>query len=229
MIVQNNPTVARARTLAKLLRKDTSGVSILEFAFVLPILLTLGLFGAEVSWMATTKMKTSQIALSLADNASRLGQTDNSGVTPTITEGDVDAVLAGALKQGENINMATKARVILSSLEYDPFTGKQYIHWQRCKGSVDRDSAYGNDTTKNGLVGPVITGMGNGSTQVTASTGQAIMYVEIYYEYEALFENPFGSGDQKFKEEAAFLIRDDRNLRSADETGLTGASEGNEC
>ncbi|WP_114520290.1 TadE/TadG family type IV pilus assembly protein [Altererythrobacter sp. ZODW24] len=216
-------------SFSKRLSQNTSGVSIMEFAFVLPVLLTMGLFGAEISWMATTKMKTSQIALSLADNASRLGQTDNSGVTPTITEGDVDAVLAGALKQGESIGMATKARVILSSLEYDPFTGRQFIHWQRCKGDVDRDSAYGNDSDKNGLTGDEIDGMGSGATKVTAAQNQAVMYVEIYYEYDALFANPFGSGDQKFKEEAAFLIRDDRNLQSASEAGITGTSAGNEC
>ncbi len=175
--------------------------------------------------MATTKMKTSQIALSLADNASRLGQTDNSGVTPTITEADVDAVLAGAMKQGENIDLATKARVILTSLEYDAFNDKQWIHWQRCDGSVEKDSAYGNDSDKNGINGPDIPGMGNGATQVTAAQNQAIMYVEIFYEYESLFESPFGSGDQSFKEEAAFLIRDDRNL----DPGLTGSSQGNEC
>ena len=210
---------------AKRLRRDRSGVSMVEFALVLPVLLTLGLYGTEIARLATTKMKVSQIALSLADNASRLGQTDNSGVTPTISENDVDAVLAGALRQGLGIGLEGNGRVILSSLEYDDAEDKQFIHWQRCQGDLDRESTYGNDTDKNGINGPEITGMGKGTTQITADSGSAVMYVEIYYEYQPLFENPFGSGKRMFREEAAFLIRDDRNL----EPGLTGSGSDSPC
>ncbi|MEP5623239.1 MAG: TadE/TadG family type IV pilus assembly protein, partial [Hyphomicrobiales bacterium] len=136
------PKIAR---LAKKLRSDASGISMVEFALVLPVILTLGLYGAEVARMANTKMKVSQIALSLADNASRLGQTDNSGVTPTITENDVEAILNGALRQGQSIGLEGNAKVILSSLEYEDPEDKQFISWQRCVGDVTWDSRYGND------------------------------------------------------------------------------------
>jgi len=207
------------------LRRDRSGVSMVEFALVLPVLLTLGLFGTEVARLATTKMKVSQIALSLADNASRLGQTDNSTVTPTVSEDDVDAVISGALRQGLGIDFESNGRVILSSLEYDYDTGKQYIHWQRCQGDLDRDSSYGNDTDKNGINGPDIAGMGKGSTKITAQEGSAVMYVEVFYQYEPLFENSFGAGVREFREEAAFVIRDDRNL----DPGLTGSNSDSSC
>lgn len=207
------------------LKRDISGISIVEFALVLPVLLTMGLYGTEVARMASTKMQVSQIALSVADNASRLGQTDNSGVTPTITEADVDAVLDGAIRQGRSIGLEAEGRVILSSLEYDSFEGKQYIHWQRCRGTKVQASAYGNDTTENGINGPEITGMGQGTTKVTARSGEAVMYVEVYFTYRALFQNPFGSGDAEFREEAAFLIRDDRNLGP----GLTGGTTNSSC
>ena len=196
-----------------------------EFALVLPVLLTLGLFGTEVARLATTKMKVSQIALSLADNASRLGQTDNSTVTPTVSETDVDAVISGALRQGLGIDFEANGRVILSSLEYDEDEDKQYIHWQRCQGDLDRDSNYGNDTDMNGINGPEIIGMGKGTTKITAQEGSAVMYVEVFYQYQPLFENSFGSGVREFREEAAFVIRDDRNLTP----GLTGSSSNSSC
>ncbi|MCR2833785.1 TadE/TadG family type IV pilus assembly protein [Parerythrobacter lacustris] len=196
-----------------------------EFAFVLPVLLVMGLYGAEIARMAMTRTQISQIALSVADNASRLGQTDNSGVTPTITETDVDAILDGAIRQGNTIDLEENGRIILSSLEYDGFSERQYIHWQRCRGDAEIDSEYGDDGANSGLTGDVLTGMGSGSSKATASPGTAVMFVEIEYTYSALFENPFGSGDQTLRSEAAFLIRDDRNLTP----GLTGGSSNSEC
>lgn len=209
----------------KRLREDLSGIALVEFAMILPILLTLGLYGTEIARMANTKMKVSQIALSLADNASRLGQTDNSGVTPTITENDVTAVLNGAIRQGRSIDMDANSRIVLSSLEYDDPSDRQYIAWQRCIGELDRESRYGDDEDANGLTGTEIEGMGEGTTKITALSGSAVMFVEIHYAYESLWENPFGSGDSIFYEEAAFLIRDDRNL----DPGLTGTEGDTVC
>jgi len=218
------PNVRKMIARSRRLLRDNSGVSMVEFALVLPVLLTLGLYGAEVANMATTKMKVSQIALTVADNASRLGQTDNSGITPTVTETDVDALLAGALQQGESIGLEAKGRVILTSLEFDDVTNGQFISWQRCIGDDATESAYGNDGDKNGINGPTITGMGSGTTQATAQSGSAVMFVEVFFTYESLFDTPFGSGDGVFNQEAAFLIRDDRNLAP----GLSGTPS-SEC
>ena len=208
--------------LIRRLHSHRSGTAAIEFAMSAPILLMLGLYGAEIAWMATVNMKVSQIALSAADNASRLGQADNSGVTPTIVGSDVDAVLFGALEQGKGIGFSARGRVILSSLERDAVTGLQYIHWQRCRGSLARSSSYGNDTTLNGLIGPVITGLGNGSTQVTAQAGSAVMFAEVWYRHTGLMGDLY-IGDTMMKREAAFIIRDDRNLVP----GITGVSVSN--
>ena len=137
----------------------------------------------------------------------------------------MDAILEGALRQGESIDIGDHGRIILSSVEYDDFTERQFIHWQRCRGELDRESAYGDDGANNGISGDEITGFGRGATKITAQSGSAVMFVEIYYEYQALFENPFGAGDKQFREEAAFLIRDDRNLGP----GLTGDDGDSEC
>lgn len=211
-------------SIIRRIRSDLSGVSMVEFALTLPILLTVGLFGTEIARLATTRMKVSQVALSLADNAARLGQTDNSGVTPTISENDVAAVLAGALRQGDSIGLEANGRVILSSLEYDTFTGKQYIHWQRCVGSLNESSTYGDEEDNNGLVGDELGGMGRGTTKLTAQQNTAIMYVEIIFDYTPLFESPYGSGARTIRQEAGFQIRDDRNLRTSDVKGLSGTA-----
>lgn len=203
---------------ARKLRHDKSGVAMIELAICLPPLMYLGMYGLELMNLATANMQISQIALSLADNASRLGQTDNSGVTPTINETDIDSVMTGAIKQGAPMDLVDRGKLILSSLEVDPSTGKQYIHWQRCRGALNRNSAYGNDTTNNGLNGTAITGMGSGAQEVSALPGSAVLFVEVYYNYEKLFGDFFLSGNRTVSQEAAYVIRDDRNLGP----GVTG-------
>jgi len=214
----------RVLALLRRLRHDSSGLALIEFAYTLPILLTLGLLGADAARLTVTNMQVSQIALSLADNASRLGQTDNSGITPTVREADVDAVIDGALKQGAPINLSENGRVILTSFEYSEDRERQYIHWQRCRGALAGQSAYGNDSTRNGLSGSRIEGLGKGS-QITVSRGTAVMFVEITYRYDPLLGSPFGIGEKTLRHEGAFLIRDDRNLTP----GLTGTSDRSRC
>ena len=207
-----------------MIRCDPSAAASVEFALILPLLLVLGLYGSEVANMTVANLQVSQMALSVADNASRLGQTDNSGVTPTITESDVDGVLYGALQQGASLGFQASGRVILTSLEKDTATGKQYIHWQRCRGSLTRTSAYGNDSTLNGLNGPVIAGLGSGTQKVTAKTGSAVMFVEAYYQYRGVLGSMY-VGNVTMKREAAFIVRDDRNLTP----GLTGGGSQSAC
>ncbi|MFM6829330.1 MAG: TadE/TadG family type IV pilus assembly protein [Novosphingobium sp.] len=208
----------RAGHIAWLLARCRSGVSVVEFALVMPVILSIGLYGVEIAYLNTVDMKLSEIALTLADNASRLGQTDNSAVTPTVTEDDVNEVMLGARAQGEAINIGPRGRIILTSLERDSATGKQFIHWKRCFGSLARQSAYGNATTRNGLNGAVITGLGSGPTKVTAtSSSTAVMFVEVYYSYTGLVGDTFVS-NRVIKKEGAYLIRDERNLTP----GVTG-------
>lgn len=210
------PTNRRSSKLRRLLRCQ-SGVSTVEFALVMPVILSIALYGIEVTQFTTVDMRLSEIALSLADNASRLGQTDNSAITPSISETDINEVMRGAQEQAGTLDFATRGKIILTSLERDSVTGKQYIHWQRCYGTLARQSAYGNDSTRNGLNGAVITGMGKGTTKVTASAGSAVMFVEVFYNYDGLLGDMFVN-DRVLNKEGAFLIRDDRDLS----LGITG-------
>ena len=218
-----------ARSIRSLGRR-IDGIALTEFAVVTPVFLSLGMVGFEVANLAVTKTRVSQIALSVADNASRLGQTNNTALSPTVSENEVNAVLRGAEEQGKSISFAENGRVILSSLEYDGVMDRQFIHWQRCYGDKDAESAYGNDSDKNGKNGPRLNGMGETGREVTAPPGEAVMFVEVYYDYPAVFSNAL-TRDITLREEAAFIIRDDRTLTpefDPDEKGLTGALL-NEC
>lgn len=213
----------RRRVTARLL-PDCSGNAVMEFALVLPILLTMGMYGTEIAYMSTVNMEVSQIATSLADNASRLGQTDNSSVTPTVSEQDIDSIMSGTMMQGSSIHLRENGRVILSSLEKDRTSGRQYIHWQRCSGDLDETSDYGDDGANNGLNGNYMQGMGKPGSLIRAPNNSAVMYAEVFYKYDGLFGNMFVS-NVTFKKEAAFLVRDDRNLTP----GVTGTGGSSHC
>ncbi len=110
---------------------DQRGLALVEFAVAFPLFLSMTLYGVELSNYAMTHLRLSQIALNLADHASRVGS--SSGLSlQQMREVDVNEVLEGAKVQGQSINLTTNGRVILSSLENQ--SGTQMIHWQRCLG-----------------------------------------------------------------------------------------------
>lgn len=217
-----SPLTSHLERFARRLGASRSGLATIEFAVTLPVLTLLGMGGAELANITLDEMKVSEVALATADNASRLGQTDNSSVAPTVSESDVDSVMQGANDAGATIGLPNHGRVILSSLEKDPATGKQYIHWQRCIGASAHKSRYGDDKTNNGLHLGEMLGMGRAGKQVSApSTTQAVMYVEVYYDYQPLFGSMFTKligMPATIGKEAAFLVRDGRDLSP----GLTG-------
>lgn len=215
--------MSKARKLARALRHDVAAVSVIEFALVLPLFMTLGMYGAEIAWLNATSLEVSQIAVSMADNASRIGQTDNSGVTPTISSSDVDSVLSGALEEGATVNLDANGRVILSSLEPHPVTGKQRIHWQQCKGQSKKQSTHGKpDDT--GLTGGLLNGLVLGGKTIKAPSGSSVMVAEVWYEYKGLFGTLFVDNIM-LHEEAAIIARDDRSISA----GLTGDDKKNAC
>jgi len=212
------------RLEALLFWQDTRGVSAIEFAMILPLFMTLGMYGAEIAWMNATATQVSEVALSLADNASRLGQTDNSGVTPTISTADVDSVLKGALEEGKSIDLSANGRVMLSSLEVHPVTGKQYVHWQQCKGQGTQQSSYGKPDLTGSALSAIASGITVGGRKLLAPNGSAVMVAEVWYRYEGLFGTMFVK-PITIREEAAIIVRDDRSVSP----GLTGPSKGNAC
>ena len=99
-----NRGFAAARALLRRLRDDRSGLALIEFAYSLPLLTTMTMAGAELTNFTTTKMRVSQLALHVADNAARMGTGDILALK-TISETQINDVFAGANLQGGRLNL----------------------------------------------------------------------------------------------------------------------------
>lgn len=186
-----------------------SGAAATEFALAAPLLMTAGLWGVESAHRAVLQMRISQVAVLVADNASRVGENSLLGET-RLYESDLNDVLYGAgVQAGDSVDLYRHGRVILSSLEVVPGTDEdQYIHWQRCKGELREGSSYGH--AGDGLAGE-FPGMGPPGEEIIAFKGEAVMFVEIVYEYQPLISAAFTHATQ-LTATAAFNVRDNRDL-----------------
>ena len=212
------------RTLSAL-RRDSSGLAMIEFAFAAPILLTLGLGGMEMANMAATHMRISQVAMQLADNASRIGDR-NVLAAERVFESDINDLLIGAdIQVGSGLDLYENGRIIISSLERND-DGGQWIHWQRCMGKLREDSSYGPAGT--GRTGTGFVGMGIDGNELTASEDGAVMHVEVIYTYSPVIGTMFAEqfiDDLEIRSEAAFTVRGTRDLSQVfQEAGVSAAS-----
>lgn len=201
------PMAARLRSF----RQDRRGVTAMEFGLVLPLLLFAGLGGLEVANMAVAHMRINQIAVSLADNASRVKQQTTSGA-PKFREADANEVFRGAERQGRDLDLMAHGRVFLSSLELNE-DGGQWIHWQRCAGEkTDYTSSYGEEDE--GSTGMDFAGMGPEGKRVTTEDKNAIMFAEVVYEYQPLIVDLLFDS-LTIRKYSAMYVRDDRDLTGA--------------
>lgn len=207
------------------LRRDTSGVALIEFAFALPLLLLMSLTGAELTNYITTKMRLSQIALHLADNAARIGS-GSQLAAKQINESDINDLLTGAGLQSGEMALFTHGRVIISSLEpmTNPNTGGKFrIRWQRCQGAK---AGY---TSTYGLAGATnLDGMGPAGRQVTAPEGGVTMFVEVNYDYQPIVKSSLVP-QIKIHEIASMMVRDRRDTAGGSNgiypvTGVTAST-----
>ena len=186
-----------------------SGVAMTEFALSAPLLMTAGLWGVETANQAIVQMRINQIAVLIADNASRIGENSLLGKAE-IYESDINDVLYGAHVQGgDAFEFYDHGRVILSSLEVVPDTeNQQYIHWQRCMGQLHQLSTYGH--AGDGLDGS-LAGMGPPGEEIVAFDDEAVMFVEVAYVYQPMISSAFTSAGT-LKATAAFNVRENRDL-----------------
>ena len=195
--------LSRLRTLGR----DNSAVAMVEFAFSAPIVLGMGLLGTETAYFTITHMQVSQIAMQVADNASRVGENDIL-VARKVFEDDVNGTFVGAEKLGDNYDIFEQGRIILSSLQRNS-DGGQWIAWQRCRGLKNHTSTYG--VEGDGASGTTFAGMGEPANRITASSGTAVMFVEVSYTYEPVTPFEF-FGETEISYTAAFNVRDSRDL-----------------
>jgi hypothetical protein len=206
--------------LAQRLRRDASGLALIEFGYSLPLLLGLSGYGLEVANLANASMKISQAASALADNASRVGL-ESALAKTQLRESDINDGLVGVSRQAGAMDITTNGRIILSSLELNA-TGGQWIRWQRCLGTKNFPSSYGvQDSGKNNNNFP---GMGPASARVTAPDAEsAVMFVEIIVDYEPIFSNIY-INNRQIRFHASYIVRDKRDLTANNGTGVTNPS-----
>lgn len=189
------------------LLRNRRAVALTEFALGLPVFLGLTLTGAELTNFIITKMRISQVALQVADNAARMGSGSLLSAK-TVSETDINDLLAGADLQAEGLDLYTHGRVILSDLEpvSSPNSTNRYkIVWQRCRGSATYPSSFG----KAGDTG--LTGMGPAGRQAFAPDNGATMFVEVFYRYQPLVQASLAPSET-IVETASMMVRDRRDL-----------------
>jgi Flp pilus assembly protein TadG len=200
----------RLSALTRRFRDDTSGIALLEFAICLPVLLTLSVTGAELTNYITVKMRVSQIALQIADNAARMG-TGTATQAKMVSETDINDVFIGAQMEStaaaanSGLDLQSNGRVILSDLETKTVGATFYkIGWQRCYGNKTHASNYGTAGDTN------LTGMGPAGRQVTAQDATPTMFVEVYYVYKPIF-SAMVAPTTTLDEIASMSVRDRRD------------------
>ena len=202
----------RLRLFTKHLRNDASGLAAVEFALTAPIVLTIFLSGAELTNYAIARMRISQIALHVADNASRVGSDTDLSIKQ-ISEKQINDLFIGANLQAGTMGLQSRGKVILYSLEAmtsDPT--KFYVHWQRCYGQKVYAASQAQGASNLASIGPT----NRQVTSVPANT--AVMYVEVAYNYRPLISSRLVP-NTVLTDTAAMIVRDTRDI-----TGGSGGS-----
>jgi hypothetical protein len=181
------------------LKKDERGLALLEFALALPLFLTLALGGMELANLASSHMRVSQLAMTVADNAAR--------VDSSIDESDIYEIFEGATLLGENLAFKSNGRIIISSLQDNGLTGSnagQMINWQRCMGDLAKPSRYGVQGAGR-TDASLAAGLGEVGRKIYAAPSTAIMFVEVVYNYQQLIPGDLVSREIRY--ETAFNVR----------------------
>lgn len=197
------------RCLLARLGGDQSGLAPVEFAYSLPFLLLLSMSGLEVAHLAIAHMKVSQIAMLVADNASR--------VRVSIDEADINEIFTGAELSAAGLNFKANGKIILSDLEPNGLAAPnegQYIRWQRCYGTGSFTSSYG--ATNGGKTDASLQGMGPTGNKIKSMAGTAVMFVEAAYTYQPLVSNTI-FGARTIRYTSAFNVRErtDQAIKNA--------------
>ena len=155
------------------IRYNESGVAFMEFAFALPFLMVALLGGLELVHLALTHQQLSRIATSTADLAARYRS--------SIDEANINALFMGSQMSASFDDFDTNGRIILSSVTRNSADNGHWIRWQRCEGTLARDSDIGeqgegkDDNTIADVNGMVVTDPNN------------VLVAEVTYRYTPWF------------------------------------------
>ena len=210
------------RTANRSLLHCTSGLALIEFAILLPVLLLLGLGGLELSNLTGAYLRVNTIAIKTADHAAR--------IRSSIDEADINELFLGAKTMGAKIDFANHGRIILSSIEplmnsaSPPQVVNQYLRWQRCTGASAANSTHGNE-------GDGASGTANaagyglpGKPKIKAAANTVVMLAEVAYDYQPLLSSSwFGPITIRVAQSITVRERTDQVMKNA--SGLSTAKK----
>jgi Flp pilus assembly protein TadG len=194
----------------RLLRRDTGGLAVLEFALTLPFFVTTLLYGVDTMSFAVTHQQMSRMAISTADLAARY--------RASIDEKDIVLMFLGA-KMGANTDrFDDHGRLVLSSVTRNAANNGHWVRWQRCLGDLDRDSQLGGENA-----GQTSTAIADVDGMVL-NNGDNVMFAEVFYTYQPLFfDNLFGETEVHYT--ATFMSRELSLLSLTNTSDLTEAQK----
>jgi hypothetical protein len=216
--------IARAAALARRVGTDRSGLALIEFAYALPLLLTIALAGTEVANLAITVLRVNQLAMLAADNAAR--------VRSSIDDTDINEIMTGMRFAGSGIKFGNYGRVIISSLQANGQTGNKFgykIDWQRCFGAKSTTSNYGVAGT-GATTAAIPYGVKPGGLATTAETGTiptpngALITAEITYTYHPLIAPAF-MAQRDLHATQTFPVRDRAQQTLTNNTAIATANQ----
>jgi Flp pilus assembly protein TadG len=203
------------------LRRDARGVSVVEFALILPLLITIGAGGLELINYALANQKLERIASITADNVARntLAPSERSFVD----------TFAGGEEIAAPFNFAANGKVIMTGVIGVSVSGAIVgkVVWQRCSGSLAGiTSTVGAQPANVNLWadGPNATLPGN----VTLLQNQLVVISEAAYRYEPLIslaQLPAASSNNGIvRQRSIFVSRGQAFPYVTPSTGVTTAS-----
>ena len=212
---QSCKRVLRNCRFARQLANRHDGLALVEFAYALPVLIILIFAGAELANLAIAHARVSAITSMIADGVAR--------VRDRIDENDINDIITGAKYSGESLQLTSRGRIIISTLEDNASTtnpvNDQIITWQRCKGvkSIAVGQTIGSEGTT------LASGIGS-SGDLIATPGNPIVVVEIFYDYRPIMSDRW-FGPLTIHYSSAFSVRD-RSLQTLQNgQSLSGAAK----
>lgn len=143
------------------------GVAAIEFALILPLLITLSLGGFEISRLLLIHQKADRIAYTVTDVVTQ---------STSLSQAQLDEILTVAAQIMNPQPFAQDGTIILSSV-YKQGTNQPTIRWQyQGGGNLARSSAIGNTGNQANLNPPI-----------TLEDKDNIIISEVYFEYQPLF------------------------------------------
>jgi len=147
-------------------RNDRGGVMI-EFAFAMPMLITLLLGGVELGRYVLLQQKLDRTAMTVSDLVTRVS---------SVTAADLDTVLSAASLIMTPFDLGARGKVVISAVR-DDAGGTPTVIWQRSgAGTLSVTSQVGTTGTTAVLSDPTL-----------VDTTQGVVVGETYFEYSPWF------------------------------------------